>query len=212
MYIAKSKGDNTGTDVIYKVTPATDAAGRPNLGVVGSTTTFVSGLQLPLSMTFLQQPLGAAYPQTYSNQLPFRETGASAWGTGASSITASYFLGPTWDTGGTVSKGVSADILFLGTFGAQVSANTQGKAGLNFSATASAGSVNINYPVQVTMGLWRPQLPFRRGLGFRADFVSGEWRRQSGNAGPKFHRPPGRGDERLFPCRRQGGSVQRHVH
>ena len=106
LYIANSKGDNSGTDTVFKVTPALDSEGRPNFGVLGTTTTFLSNLQLPLSMTFLQQPLGAAYPQTYSSQLAFRETGASIWNpSGPTSYTASYLLGPSWNTGGTDTAG-----------------------------------------------------------------------------------------------------------
>ena len=151
LYICNDKGDGKGTDSIYKVTPALDANGRPDYSHVGAVSTFNSGLNQPTSMAFLQEPLGAAYPQIYANQLPFRETGGSVWGPGQGTFTASYFLGPTWDTGGTVSLGGFSDLFLLGTFGAQLSASTHGKAGLNFSATASAGSVNINYPVQVTM-------------------------------------------------------------
>ena len=39
----------------------------------------------------------------------------------------------------------------FGNFGATASVNSNGKAGLNFSATVKTGSVNINYPVTVAM-------------------------------------------------------------
>ena len=151
LYLTDDKGDGKGTDLIHKVTPALDANGRPDYTHVGTVSTFNSGLNHPTSIAFLQQPLGSAYPQIYANQLPFRETGGSVWGPGQSTYTASYFLGPTWDTGGTATLGGFDDVFLLGTFGAQLSASTKGKAGLNFSATASAGRVNINYPVQVSM-------------------------------------------------------------
>ena len=166
LYVAKSKGDNTGTDTIYKVTPALDSEGRPNFAVAGSVTTFISGLQLPLSMTFLQQPLGAAFPQTYSSQLAFRETGASIWSAaGPSSYTASYLLGPSWNTGGTDTAGGFVDIstpsidlgfytipsIDFGKFGATASVNSFGTAGLKLTGTVNTGSVNINYPVTVAM-------------------------------------------------------------
>ena len=166
LYIAKSKGDNTGTDLVYKVAPALDSEGRPNFNVVGAVTTFISGLQMPLSMTFLQQPLGAAFPQTYSSQIAFRETGASIWNpSGPATYTTSYFLGPTWNTGGTRTAGGFVDIstpsvdlgLFtipgidFGNFGATASVNSYGTAGLKFTGTVNTGSVNINYPVTVGM-------------------------------------------------------------
>ncbi len=166
LYIAKSKGDNTGTDLIYKVTPTPDAEGRPNFASAGVTTTFTGGLQLPLSMTFLQQPLGAAFPQTYSSQVAFRETGASIWNPAfPANYTASYLLGPSWNTGGTVMAGGFADIstpsvnlgiftipsVDFGDFGATASVNSFGAAGVKFTGTVDSGSVNVNYPVTVNM-------------------------------------------------------------
>ena len=166
LYIADSKGDNTGTDNVYKVTPALDSEGRPNFGVIGTATTFISNLQLPLSLTFLQQPLGAAFPQTYSSQIAFRETGASIWNPALpGNATASYLLGPSWNTGGTVTAGGFVDIstpsidfgLFtipsidFGEFGATASVNSFGTAGIKFTGTVDSGSVNVNYPVTVNM-------------------------------------------------------------
>ena len=166
LYIAKNKGDGARTDLVYKVTPAMDAGGRPNFGVVGSVTTFLSGMNTATAITFQQQPLGASFPQTYASQIAFRETGASIWNpVGPASYTASYLLGPTWNTGGTDTAGGFMDIstpaidlgLFtipsvdFGAFGATASVNSQGVAGLNLSATVGAGSVNVNYPVTITM-------------------------------------------------------------
>ena len=166
LYVADSKGDNTGTDNVYKVTPALDSEGRPNFGVIGTTTTFIGGLQLPLSMTFLQQPLGAAFPQTYSSLLAFRETGDSIWSAaGPASYTASYLLGPSWNTNGTDTAGGFVDIstpsidlgfytipsIDFGNFGATASVNSFGTAGIKLTGTVNTGSVNINYPVTVGM-------------------------------------------------------------
>src|SRR5579871_1152292 len=116
----------------------------------------ILALGLGLSMTaMLGGGLPAKAQQTYTMNARFLTNNQSLWGNGASvGFDLTQDLTVPWNTGDFDEgswKHVSVAGISLGTYGAGFNGSASGTAGLRFRNYASDGSLNINFPIQVTI-------------------------------------------------------------
>jgi len=92
---------------------------------------------------------GLAHATTVSQDLVFGNSGQSIWqsGTGGS-LSYDGLLGPSWNNvGGSVGR---VKCGFFGCYGAELSLNTSGSAGLAYSFQASSGALTLTFPEKVS--------------------------------------------------------------
>jgi hypothetical protein len=118
---------------------------------------------------------GSANAAIYGADLGFETAAQSMWAQGSAGILdINYFIGPEWDKSGSVggitsvstpevtlipevcvwgvcTPAVTIPALDLGEYGAEISGETDGRIGFDLDIDADSGSVNVEFPVGVTI-------------------------------------------------------------
>ncbi len=97
---------------------------------------------------------GSAQATSISQDVTFATAGQNIWGEGsASQFNLDKFYGLSWNQSMRI-----GDIYrkWHGDYGAEARATTRGKIGVDVNASVSTGSVDVNYPVNITLDLPDP--------------------------------------------------------